>query len=282
LALKVDSNPRACALDPYLGTMATVCEAVRNVACTGARPAGITNCLNYGNPERPEIMWQFIKGIEGLRDAALAFKLPVISGNVSFYNETEGRAIPPTPTIVVVGILDDIASNRRHYFAQPDDLILMIRTAAPTLAASEYECLFGIAGDDLWTIDLNRECRLIDGLVDAAQRGLIRSAHDVAEGGTAVALAEACFNPHRRLGAEVTGLESESELFGEGPSSIIISTAAKQLEELTRAFSPLEVSVIGRVTESPRLRIDSEIDEDVNELRRIYEEALPERLSGNV
>ncbi|MGH8275415.1 MAG: phosphoribosylformylglycinamidine synthase subunit PurL, partial [Steroidobacteraceae bacterium] len=111
LALTVDSNPRACAIDPYLGAVATVCEAARNVACAGARPAGITNCLNYGNPERPEIMWQFIRGIEGLRDAALAFDAPVISGNVSFYNETEGRAIPPTPTIAMVGILDDVARH---------------------------------------------------------------------------------------------------------------------------------------------------------------------------
>jgi len=103
LALTVDSSPRACALDPYIGAAATVCEAARNIACAGARPAGITNCLNYGNPERPEIMWQFRRGLEGLRDAAQAFATPVISGNVSFYNETEGRAIPPTPVIAMVG-----------------------------------------------------------------------------------------------------------------------------------------------------------------------------------
>ncbi len=109
LALKVDSNPRVCAIDPYIGAVATVCEAARNIACSGARPAGITNCLNYGNPERPEMMWQFVRGVEGLRDAARAFDTPVISGNVSFYNETEGRAIPPTPTIAMVGSFDDVA-----------------------------------------------------------------------------------------------------------------------------------------------------------------------------
>ncbi len=105
IALKVDSNPRACALDPYLGAVGTVCEAARNVACAGARPVGITNCLNYGNPERPEVMWQFIRGVEGLRDASIAFGAPVVSGNVSFYNETEGHAIPPTPTIAVLGVM---------------------------------------------------------------------------------------------------------------------------------------------------------------------------------
>src|SRR5271169_3387574 len=111
LALKVDSNPRACALDPYVGAAATVVEAARNVACAGARPIGLTNCLNYGNPERPEIMWQFIRGVEGIRDAALALETPVISGNVSFYNETEGHAIPPTPTIAMVGLLDDVSQR---------------------------------------------------------------------------------------------------------------------------------------------------------------------------
>ena len=112
MALKVDSNPRACALDPYLGAVGVVCEAARNVACAGARPVGITNCLNYGNPERPEVMWQFIRGVDGLRDASLAFGAPVVSGNVSFYNETEGHAIPPTPTIAVLGVMIDVGQAR--------------------------------------------------------------------------------------------------------------------------------------------------------------------------
>jgi phosphoribosylformylglycinamidine synthase len=280
LALKVDSNPRACALDPYLGTVSTVCEVVRNVACAGARPAGITNCLNYGNPERPEIMWQFVKGIEGLRDAALAFDIPVISGNVSFYNETEGRAIPPTPTIAAVGILEDVTRHRSHYFTQPGDLILMIRTAAPLLVASEYDALFGSDSDERWTIDLNRERRLVDGLVDGVERGLIRSAHDVAEGGTAVALAEACFNPRRALGAEVAKLESDAERFGEGPSTVIISAAPHDLDEVRKVFEPLEVTILGRVTEIPRLRIAPGIDENINDLLQIYEQALPLRLDS--
>ena len=116
LALKVDSNPRACALDPYVGAAATVVEAARNVACAGARPIGLTNCLNYGNPERPEIMWQFVRGVEGIRDAALALETPVVSGNVSFYNETEGRAIPPTPTIAMLGVLEDAGRRVTQFF----------------------------------------------------------------------------------------------------------------------------------------------------------------------
>jgi phosphoribosylformylglycinamidine synthase subunit PurL len=304
LALKVDSNPRACALDPYLGTVSTVCEAVRNVACTGARPAGITNCLNYGNPERPEIMWQFVKGIEGLRDAARAFDLPVISGNVSFYNETEGRAIPPTPTIAVVGILDDVARHLTSYFAVPGDLILMIQTTTPLLEASEYAAMFGEDSDNLMLQDKGLESRarehsaadvgdpsrlqslsverqLIEGLVVGAERGLIKSAHDVADGGTAVTLAEACFNPRHPLGADIGGLETARELFGEGPSTVIISTAATHVDELKSVFAPLEVRVLGHVTGEPRLRIAPAIDEVVNELMQIYEDALPRRLNSN-
>jgi phosphoribosylformylglycinamidine synthase len=284
LALKADSNPRACALDPYLGAVATVCEAARNVACVGARPAAITNCLNYGNPERLEIMWQFVRGVEGLRDAALAFGTPVISGNVSFYNETEGRAIPPTPVIAMVGIFADVAKHLKQCFSFAGDAIVMIRTAPPSLAGSEYEALFGAAGAELAPIDLARERRLVDGLVECADRRLIRSAHDVSEGGLAVALAEACFNPGGALGAEI-GLEAgrngtAESLFGEGSSAIVVSAAADKLEAIRELFPALDVRMIGTVTRAARLRIDSLIDEDVHRLMRFYEEALPGRLGA--
>ena len=283
LAMKVDSNPRACALDPYLGAVATVCEAVRNVACAGARPAGITNCLNYGNPERPEIMWQFTRGIAALRDASIAFRAPVISGNVSFYNETEGRAIPPTPTIAVVGILDDVSKRMTQFFKAPGDYILLVRTAKPSLAASEYEAMYGSSPEGLAPIDIARESGLIDALLGAIGRGLINSAHDVAEGGLAVALAEACFNPDQILGALIDGLSTSdaAELFGEGPSTIAISADEKNVAQLTRAFETagIECRTIGRVIENPRLSIGgASIDADVNELNRIYESALPGRL----
>ncbi len=282
LAMKVDSNPRACALDPYLGAVATVCEAVRNVACAGARPAGITNCLNYGNPERPEIMWQFTRGIAALRDASLAFKAPVISGNVSFYNETEGRAIPPTPTIAVVGTIDDTSKRMTQFFKAPGDYILMVRTGKPSLAASEYEAMYGSSPEGLSPIDLESESRLIEALLGAIGLGLIASAHDVAEGGLAVALAEACFNPDKLLGAQIDGLSTSdaAELFGEGPSTIVISAKENNVVRVQRAFETggIECRTIGRVTDNARLRINGSIDDDVNELNRIYESALPGRL----
>jgi len=284
LALKVDSNPRACALDPYVGAAATVVEAARNVACAGARPIGLTNCLNYGNPERPEIMWQFIRGVEGIRDAALALETPVVSGNVSFYNETEGRAIPPTPTIAMLGVLEDAGRRVTQFFKREGDAIILLRTAPATLEASEYAALFASSGGSLAPLDLKRERALIEGLVAAADRGLIRSAHDVGEGGFAVALAQCCFNPDGVLGAEVEGMPGGSEaevFFGEGASAVVLSAAANEVEKLRELFDGIEFSVIGRVTSEPRLRVAKAIDEDVRELRQIHEQAIARRLAAN-
>jgi phosphoribosylformylglycinamidine synthase subunit PurL len=284
LALKVDSNPRACALDPYVGAAATVVEAARNVACAGARPIGLTNCLNYGNPERPEIMWQFIRGVEGIRDAAIAVETPVVSGNVSFYNETEGRAIPPTPTIAMLGVLEDAGRRVTQFFKREGDAIILLRTAPAALAASEYAALFGSSGGSLAPLDLKRERALIEGLVAAADRGLIRSAHDVAEGGLAVTLAECCFNPDGVLGAEIDGMAQWDEaevFFGEGASTVVLSAAANEVEKLRELFDGIEFSVIGRVTSEPRLRVAKAIDEDVRELRQIHEQAIARRLAAN-
>jgi phosphoribosylformylglycinamidine synthase subunit PurL len=284
LALKVDSNPRACSLDPYLGAVATVVEAARNVACAGARPVGITNCLNYGNPERPEIMWQFIRGVEGLRDAATALGTPVVSGNVSFYNETEGRAIPPTPVIAMLGLLADVTRRVTSFFKHPGDAILMVRTGPPSLAASEYASLFGGLGGTLTPIDLEREKALLDGLVAAAESGLIRSAHDVSAGGFLVAIAAACFNPETEMGAQIddspldrSTREAEA-LFGEGPSTVILSVANESVERVKGLFQRVECREIGRVVSKPRISVASIIDEDLGELRRIYEQAIPRRL----
>ena len=293
LALAVDSNPRACALDPYLGAMAVTLEVARNVACTGARPVGITDCLNYGNPERPEIMWQFVSGVDGIRDAAQALETPVVSGNVSFYNETQRRAIPPTPTLAMVGLLADVNNCRSQFFRRHDDVIMLIRTRVPSLAASEYDALFGGGNGlgaidlNLGAIDLNKERALIDVLVTLAEAGLISSAHDVSDGGLAVALAECCFNPTGDIGAAVevscAGLDGAVNLFGEGTSSVILSMApgaVARVEQMV-AGRGLECRRIGTVSDDPVLKIDSNINVSVAELRSIYEQALPRRIQGH-
>ena len=286
IALKVDSNPRACALDPYVGAISTVVEAARNVACAGAQPVGITNCLNYGNPERPEIMWQFAEGVRGLGDAARALGAPVVSGNVSFYNETEGRAILPTPTIAVLGVMKDVSRQVTSFFKTAGDAILLVRTNAPSLAATEYAAMFGGGNESLGSIDLQREAALVDGLIAGAERGLIKSAHDVADGGLMVAMAEACFNPDGVVGAEADfaalGLTTTAELFGEGASTVVISVSTKDVEQVAQIFSGrgIECRSIGRVIAEARLRLSPVVDEDVRELQRTYELALPGRLAN--
>ncbi len=287
LALKVDSNPRACAIDPYVGAAATVVEAARNVACVGARPVGLTNCLNYGNPERPEIMWQFVRGVEGIRDAALALETPVVSGNVSFYNETEGRAIPPTPAIAMLGVLEDLSRRVSHHFKRAGDAVVALRTAPARLAGSECAAMFGIEGGELAALDLRRERALIDGLVAAADRGLIKSAHDAGEGGLAVTLAECCFSPDGALGVEIERMPDGDEaevFFGEGASTVVISADPDRMEALRGLFGGIEFIPIGRVIDAPRLRIANTgsantIDEDVRELRQIHEQAISRRLA---
>ena len=230
-------------------------------------------------------MWQFIRGVDGLRDASIAFGAPVVSGNVSFYNETEGHPIPPTPTIAVLGVMPDVARHVTQHFKNPGDAIAIVRTGKPSLAASEYADLFGINGGQLGAIDLTREAALVEGLVEGAEQGLIRSAHDIAEGGLAVAMAEACFNPRAILGAEVelgrAGIDAV-DFFGEGASTVILSIAPGDVGRVEELFAGrgLEFQVIGNVIAEPRLKIGAAIDESVSELQRIYEDAIPRRLRG--
>jgi len=296
LVMKVDSNPRACALDPYFGAIAAVCESAVNVACAGGTPIGLTNCLNYGNPERPAIMWQFIRGVEGIRDAAIALKTPVVSGNVSFYNETEGRAIPPTPTIAMVGLIEDVEARIGPFFQQAGDAIVIVRSARPSIAASEYGALFGAGAASLRPIDPAREKLLIDTLIGASGAGLIRSVHDVAEGGLAVGIAESCFG-EVKLGAAIElpsdGLDANgpdhgighkldqlTDLFGEGRSTLVISAPDRSVGPLRARFAAagLEVFLAGRVIAEPRLIIGSVIDEDLSGLEELYERVIPGRL----
>jgi phosphoribosylformylglycinamidine synthase len=181
----------------------------------------------------------------------------------------------------VVGTFDDVALHLKQYFKSPHDVVLIVRSAPPSLAASEYAALFGAARRELAPIDLVRERKLIDGLVECADRRLIRSAHDVSEGGLAVTLAESCFNPDGLLGVEVDlggGSDVSEVLFGEGPSTVVISAPAENIEVLHQVFGPLEVVAIGHVTLAPRCRIGAVLDEDVITLQRLYEEGLSGRL----
>jgi phosphoribosylformylglycinamidine synthase II len=203
LALTVDCNPRLVSLDPYEGGKAAVAEAARNVACTGARPLGITNCLNFGNPEKPEVFFQFREACRGMGDACRAFGTPVTGGNVSFYNESPDGAIDPTPTIGMVGLLSRVEERVSSHFESPHDEIYILGETSGILAGSAYWAeVCDFLGGEPPGVDLEAELRLQQFLVAAAERRLLRSAHDCSEGGLAVALAEAViggpYEPGRR------------------------------------------------------------------------------------
>ena len=286
VALSVDCNSRYCALDPYVGAMIAVVESARNVVCAGAEPLGITDCLNFGNPERPAIMWQFAEAVNGIRDACVALGVPVVSGNVSFYNETEGHAIPPTPTIAMVGLLEHVDQHTTQWFKGEGDMIVLLGRTREELGASEYLALAHglVRGAPPW-IDLDVEKHVQRVCLSAIGEGLVRSAHDVGEGGLAVALAECCISgPGPGLGAviELEGaIRPDALLFGESQSRIILSLRRRHLGRVRELAAAAEVpfAVLGEVR-GRRLVISPLIDVGLEDMQRAWATALPRRMAG--
>jgi len=285
IALSVDCNSRYCLLDPYVGGMTAVVEAARNVVCAGAEPIGLTDCLNFGNPEKPEIMWQFREAVKGIRDACNVLEVPVVSGNVSFYNETHGRPIPPTPTIAMVGLLADVSHCTRQWFESEGDLVVLLGRTREELGGSEYLAVQhdAVRGTPPW-IDLAVERHIQKTCLAAIREGIVRSAHDVSEGGLAVALAECCVSApdNRRWGAEINmegAIRPDAWLFGESQSRIILSLRRKNLGRLRDLAAALDVplAVLGEVR-GRRLRIGTLIDIPVGEMHRVWTEAIPRRM----
>jgi phosphoribosylformylglycinamidine synthase len=264
LALSVDGNGRWCQLDPRAGAMHAVAEAARNVACSGARPIAATNCLNFGNPEKPEVMWQFSQAIDGIGEACIALGTPITGGNVSFYNETLGRSIFPTPTIGVLGLLDDASCALGLGFRAEGDAIVLLEGCPPWTAlemlqcefsASEYaRTLHGIAAGSTPAVDLDAEKRLIDCLVALATEKVLQSAHDLSDGGLAVTLAESCF-ASKGLSAHVAlegAAPAEYALFGERGACALVTTAPSALARVRAVAAQYGVNArpFGTVTRS--------------------------------
>ncbi|MBI5491801.1 MAG: phosphoribosylformylglycinamidine synthase subunit PurL [Deltaproteobacteria bacterium] len=279
LALTVDCNSRYCYLDPFTGGAIAVAEAARNLVASGARPIAITDCLNFGNPEREEVMWQFAEAIMGIREACLTLGVPVIGGNVSFYNETSGVSIHPTPTIGMVGLVEDINCRATQWFENDGDLIALIGENSAGLGGSEYLKIVHGREAGLPSIDLRNEKRVQEACLKAVRECIIVSAHDASEGGLAVALAEACLNPKGDLGAEVKidagGLRADDLLFGEAQSRIVVSLKEKDLDRLKGvcASAGASVSVIGRVT-GGELKINGLIKIPVSAVGKAWRGAL--------
>jgi len=287
LALSVDGNGRYCYLDPYRGAVLAVVEAARNVACAGGEPIGATNCLNFGNPERPEIMWQFARAVEGITAACKALDLPITGGNVSLYNETDGKAIYPTPVLGVVGLIEDASKVLGRSFKGSDDAVVLLGDTRHELGGSEYlKVTQRLVAGHPPDVDLTAEKALQQLLVAAAHESLIRSAHDCAEGGLAVALAECAFDTGGiGLTVDIPAVAapdawlSTSALFSESASRVVVSAARGQVEALLARAKALGVPAreIG-TTGTDRISVSIEgrqvLDVAVSDAEAIWNTAL--------
>jgi phosphoribosylformylglycinamidine synthase len=300
IAVKTDGNGRYCYLDPYVGGLIAVAEAARNVVCVGARPAAVTDCLNFANPEKPTGFWQFRRAVEGLAAATEAFGTPVVSGNVSFYNETPEGAIYPTPTIGMLGILDDVNRRCGSAFREEGDVLVLLRADDdPTggLGGSEYLSLIHSREEGRPpAINLTAERRLQACLLAAIGEGLLASAHDCSDGGLAVCLAESAISGEngRGVGAAVLlrsadsgGLPPSAILFGEAQSRVVVSLRTeRQLKklELLAQTAGVRAQWIGTVGgENLRVTLDGNnlLDEQIDELARTYNGAIRKIMEGD-
>ena len=249
LAISLDGNSRFCYLDPQMGAMLAVAESCRNLVCSGAHPLALTNCLNFANPENPEVMWQFIETIEGLRRACDALQVPITGGNVSFYNETNGVGIFPTPTLGTVGKIEDLHWVRESHFQHVGDQIYLLGKTRAELGGSIYleATGFPVSGP-CPDLDLEREKTLQKAVLDLIKRGLIESAHDLSEGGLLFALTECCLKA--RFGVEVmveTSLRPDYHLLSETPSRILVSVKRENEQEFLETLRKEHVSRLGEV-----------------------------------
>ena len=281
IALATDGDGRLCYLDPYAGGSIAVAEAARNLVCSGAEPIALTNCLNFGNPEKPDVYYQLEQCIRGMAAACEALGVPVVSGNVSLYNETPSGPIYPTPVVGMLGLFEDVERVVPMGFQSEGDAVFLLgddgRGEAYDLAGSEYLKLLHdglVAG--LPRIDLDLEVRVQGLCLEAARRGLLRSAHDCSRGGLAVALAECCIEGGHGLdGPDVAiGGRLDAALFGEAPSRIVVSTADGDGLAALAHERDVPLTALGRVG-GQRLLLGTALDATVDDLRRVYEEALP-------
>lgn len=295
IAMCLDGPGRYVAVNGKEGAKLAVAEAARNVACVGAKPIAVTNCLNFASPERPEVMRSFSDVIDGMAEACNVFETPVVSGNVSFYNETDGRGILPTPTIGMVGLIEDTRKIVTHTFKNEGDIIALLGTTNHDLSVSEYaQTILGHSTDELIEngrvpqLNLALEKKVQDTLLRLADEMLLSSAHDCSDGGLAVAIAESCFSSLGRdaIGAAIelntNGLPPAALLFGESPSRIVISFSPDNLTSVQEIVGDCPFAVIGSVSDdSLKITVDEniELSSPIAELEALWETALEKQLT---
>jgi phosphoribosylformylglycinamidine synthase II len=286
IALSCDCNSTVAYIDPFEGGKWAVAEAARNLACVGARPLGVTDCLNFGNPEKPEIGWQFARAVAGVAEACEALSAPVVSGNVSFYNESPSGAVHPTPVIGMLGGIQDISRSCGIGFRNPSDLIALLGDSgsrALTFGATEYAKMrgAGVVGP-VPEVDLSGEKAVCEAVRMGVFSRVIRSAHDISEGGLGVSLAESCIagGLGARVWLERKVKRPDLALFGENPGRVVVTVGSERLPELERIARRLAVpfSVIGTVSgTSLEVRVGERLlfDIGIEDLRTAYEQAIP-------
>ncbi len=258
LAMSLDANPRFCYLSPREGARHAVAESCRNVACTGARPLAATNCLNFASPENPEIMWQFAEVIEGIGEACRKFDTPITGGNVSFYNETRGQGILPTPVIGVVGVMDDVAKACPSAFRSAGDLVFLVGNTGADLGGSVFSELLDLPlAGPCPKIDLQHEKDLQESLIQAIAEGVLRSAHDLSDGGLGMALAESCLGSMLGFeGSLATPLRPDHFLFSETPGRVLVSVEEGKRSQFEARFDELKTTFLGRVVANPTVQLE--------------------------
>ncbi|MDR4999754.1 MULTISPECIES: phosphoribosylformylglycinamidine synthase subunit PurL [Brevibacillus] len=282
LAMTTDCNGRYVYLDPKVGGAIAVAESARNVVCSGAEPLAITDCLNFGSPEKPEVFWQFEKACEGMSEACVALDSPVIGGNVSFYNERSGDAIYPTPTVGMVGLITDVDHITTQDFKNEGDVIILLGDTFAELGGSEYQKLVtGAISGRPPQLDLTKEAAVQKLVLTAIRQGLVNSAHDLSEGGLGVALAESCFG--KNIGAQVeltSDLRTDVLLFSESQSRILLSTSKEQAEAIValageHGVPAAKIGTIGGERLVVTVNGTEAINASTQEVKAAWKDAIP-------
>ncbi len=293
LAVKTDCNGRYVYLNPRVGGRIAVAESARNVVCSGGRPLAITNCLNFGNPYKPEVYWVFKEAVGGMGDACRRFKTPVTGGNVSFYNENPDGAVFPTPTVGMLGLIDDVNAHTTTVdFKSEGDAVYLVSPASwhvrNDIGGSEYLAwVRSVTGGDAPYLDLDEEAAVQEAVLALIRAGVVRSAHDVSDGGIAVCLAE-CAIHSRGLGADVTldvpdGIRLDAALFGESQSRIVLTVSESDVPALADIVGhrPVGLHRLGAVRPDRlvvRVGETTAIDAQVEPLKTLFESAIPDKM----
>jgi phosphoribosylformylglycinamidine synthase len=278
LAMTVDCNSKYVFADPYKGGMIAVAEAARNIVCSGGEPIGVTNCLNFGNPYDPEVYYQFVKAVTGMGDACRKFNTPVTGGNVSFYNQSPEGPVYPTPTIGMVGIVDDMSATMTLNFKKEGDVIVLIGAQQNDIGSSEYlHKLKKVEYSPAPHFDLDTEFSVQQLVASLIKNKTIVSAHDISEGGLAITLLESGFTSHLgfEVGAAPAGFRTDAYWFGEAQSRVVVSCGAEQVAavEQAAAAAGVAVSVLGKVT-SGAVNVGAENWGSIQDWKNKYDTAI--------